>query len=122
MTDAVTVYGLGNCDTCRAARKWLDGRGIAYRFHDFAKRGIDAATVESWLAEHGAETLINRRSRTWRAIGEAARDIADPAAAAALVLANPKLVKRPVIDLGAQSLIGFDAGTRGAIEAARPRR
>ena len=117
MADTPTLYGLKNCDTCRAARKWLDGRGTAYRFHDFAAEGIDAATLERWLAEHGAEALINRRSRTWREIPEERRDIADPAAAAALVLANPKLVKRPVIDLGARTLIGFDAATRAAIEA-----
>lgn len=116
MADDVTVYGLGNCDTCRAARKWLDGRGIAYRFHDFAAAGIDAATVDGWLGEHGAETLINRRSRTWREIPEERRDISDPAATAALVLANPKLVKRPVIDLGGRTLIGFGEQVRAAIE------
>ncbi|MDE0051753.1 MAG: arsenate reductase [Rhodospirillales bacterium] len=103
MADDVTVFGLGNCDTCRAARKWLDGRGIAYRFHDFA-------------AEHGAETLINRRSRTWREIPEERRDISDPAAAAALVLANPKLVKRPVIALGDRSWVGFGDAVREAVE------
>ena len=118
MTDTVTVFGLNNCDTCRAARKWLDGRGIAYRFRDFASESIDAATVEAWLGEHGAETLINRRSRTWREIPEERRDISDPSAAAALVLANPKLVKRPVIDLGGRSLVGFGAEARAAIEAA----
>ncbi len=117
MADAVTVYGLGNCDTCRAARKWLDGKGIAHRFHDFAAEGIDAATVAGWLAEHGAETLINRRSRTWRELPEAERDISDPDAAAALAAAHPKLVKRPVFDLGERSLVGFGADTRAAIEA-----
>ncbi len=116
MVESPVVYGLNNCDTCRAARKWLDGRGIAYRFHDVANEGIDAATVEAWLGEHGAETLINRRSRTWREIPEAARDISDPTAAAALVLANPKLVKRPVIELGGRSLVGFGAEVRNAIE------
>lgn len=119
MADALVLYGLGNCDSCRAARKWLDGRGDAYRFHDFASEGIDVATVARWLAEHGAETLINRRSRTWREIPEADRDISDPAAAAALVLANPKLVKRPLIDLGDRSLVGFGDDVRTAIEAAR---
>ena len=115
MTDTVTVYGLNNCDSCRAARKWLDGRGTAYRFHDFASEGIDAATVDAWLAEHGAETLVNRRSRTWREIPEEKRDISDPASAAALVLANPKLVKRPVIDLGGRTLVGFGNDARTAI-------
>ena len=115
MADPLVVYGLGNCDTCRAARKWLDGRGAAYRFHDFASEGIDAATVDAWLAEHGAETLVNRRSRTWREIPEEKRDISDPASAAALVLANPKLVKRPVIDLGGRTLVGFGDNVRAAI-------
>ncbi len=117
MADPLVVYGLGNCDSCRAARKWLDGRETAYRFHDFATEGIDAATVDAWLAEHGAETLINRRSRTWREIPEEKRDISDSASAAALVLTNPRLVKRPVIDLGDRTLVGFAAETRAAIEA-----
>ena len=116
MAETLTVYGLGNCDTCRAARKWLDGRGIAYRFHDFAAGGIDAATVESWLGEHGADVLINRRSRTWREIPESERDISSPRSAAALVQANPKLVKRPVIDLGGRTLVGFGDAARAAIE------
>ena len=116
MAEDVTVYGLGNCDTCRAARKWLEGRGIAHRFHDFAADGIDRATVESWLAEHGADALINRRSRTWREIPEAERDIASPAAAAALAVANPKLVKRPVIDIGGRTTVGFNDEARAAIE------
>lgn len=116
MADPLVVYGLGNCDSCRAARKWLDGLGAAYRFHDFASEGIDAATVDAWLAEHGAETLINRRSRTWREIPEESRDISELASAAALVLANPRLVKRPVIDLGGRTLVGFGAETRAAIE------
>ena len=113
----MVVYGLGNCDTCRAARKWLDGKGIAYRFHDVANQGIDRTSVDSWLGEHGADVLINRRSRTWREIPEEMRDISDPAAAASLVLANPKLVKRPVIDLGGRTLVGFGADIRAAIEA-----
>ena len=116
MADAATLYGLGNCDTCRAARKWLEARGIACRFHDFAAAGIDRATVESWLAEHGADALINRRSRTWREIPEAKRDIASPEAAAALALANPKLVKRPVIDFGGRTTVGFNDQVRAAIE------
>ena len=119
MAEALTVYGLANCDSCRAARKWLDGRGIAYRFHDFAEHGIDRATVEAWLAEHGAETLVNRRSRTWREIPEEDRDIASPGAAAALAAANPKLVKRPVIDLGGRTLVGFGDAARAAIEGGR---
>ena len=116
----MVVYGLGNCDTCRAARKWLDEQGIDYRFHDFAAEGIGAATVALWLAEHGAETLINRRSRTWRELPEAERDISDPASAASLAVAHPKLVKRPVFDLGERSLVGFGADVRDAIEARRP--
>ena len=119
MAEAVTVYGLANCDSCRAARKWLEARGIAYRFHDFAAEGIDRATVAAWLGEHGAQALVNRRSRTWREIPEQDRDIASPDAAAALVLADPRLVKRPVIDLGGRTLVGFGDETRAAIEGRR---
>ena len=117
MADPLTLYGLGNCDTCRAARKWLEARGVAYRFHDFAAQGIDRATVESWLGAHGAGTLINRRSRTWREIPETGRDISSVGAAASLAAANPKLVKRPVIDLGGRILVGFGDEVRAAIES-----
>ena len=73
--------------------------------------------MDCWLAEHGADALINRRSRTWREIPEAERDIASPAAAAALaVLPNPKLVKRPVIDIGGRTTVGFGEAARAAIE------
>ncbi len=117
---AVTVYGLGNCDTCRKARKWLDGRGIAHRFHDFAVDGIDAQTLDRWLDEHGADVLVNRRSRTWRELPEAERTTADPASAAAMVLAHPKLIKRPVIEAGGRSLVGFDAAVRAVLEDRQP--
>jgi arsenate reductase len=112
----ITLYGIPNCDTCRKARKWLDGKGIAHRFHDFRKDGLDTATVEAWAAELGLEVLVNRRGTTWRGLAEADKARLDSAPAALLTEA-PTLLKRPVIDLGERRLVGFDAAVQAALEA-----
>jgi len=112
----ITVYGIKNCDTCRKARKWLEEKGIAHSFHDFRADGLDAATVAGWLSELGDETLVNRRGTTWRNLSEAER--ARAASDAALIAANPTLIKRPVFDLGAKRLVGFAKDTQAALAAA----
>lgn len=113
----ITVYGISNCDTCRKARRWLDERGAEYRFHDFRKDGLERAAVEAWLAELGADVLVNRRGTTWRQLPEDDRAKLD-GAAADLLLAHPTLIKRPVIDLGDTRLVGFAAAQTEALEAA----
>jgi Spx/MgsR family transcriptional regulator len=104
----ITLYGIANCDTVRKARRWLDGRGVAYVFHDYAKAGIDEATVRAWVAELGWEALLNRRGTTWRRLPEEVRAGVDEERAVGLMLANPSIIRRPVLDLGERRVTGFE--------------
>lgn len=103
----VTIYGITTCDTVRKARAWLDGKGVAYRFHDFRKDGLDAKTLGQWLDALGWEAVLNKAGTSFRALPEADKTGLDRAKAAALILANPTLVKRPVLESGAEVLVGF---------------
>ncbi|MGZ5181507.1 MAG: arsenate reductase [Ramlibacter sp.] len=106
----LTVYGIPNCDTVKKARAWLDGRGLAYRFHDFKKAGVPPDRLAAWAGEVGWETLLNRQGTTWRKLDPAAQaQAATAAGAAALVLAQPSLVKRPVVEWPGRTTVGFDA-------------
>ena len=113
----LVVYGIGNCDTCRKARKWLDGQSVAYRFHDFRKDGLEPSTVAAWLTEIGADRLVNRRGTTWRKLGDADKQAIEGADAAGAIAGEPTLIKRPVFDLGDRRLIGFDKDVQSALAA-----
>jgi Spx/MgsR family transcriptional regulator len=107
-----TLYGIPNCDTVKRARAWLDEHGVAYRFHDFKKDGVPQAELDRWLESPGWEALVNRRGTTWRRLDEAAREaVVDAPSARTVLLANPSLIKRPVVqwDAGAVVTTGFDA-------------
>lgn len=107
-----TLYGITNCDTVKRARAWLDEHGVAYRFHDFKKEGVPEAELDQWLRAPGWEALVNRRGTTWRRLDDATRtSVVDAASARAALLANPSLIKRPVVNWGAQRGVttGFDA-------------
>jgi arsenate reductase len=103
----VTIYGIKNCDTMKKARSWLDGQGVAYRFHDYKASGIDRATLGGWVAEHGWETILNRAGTTFRKLPDEDREGLDADKAIALMLAQPSMIKRPVLDLGGRTLVGF---------------
>ncbi|WP_396593075.1 arsenate reductase [Brevundimonas sp. R86498] len=102
-----TLYGIPNCDTVRKARIWLDQHGHAYAFHDYKKAGIDQASLERWVAGHGWETVLNRAGTTFRALPEADKAGLDADRAIALMLTQPSMIKRPVLDLGDRTLVGF---------------
>ncbi|NBJ10168.1 ArsC family reductase [Microvirga arsenatis] len=104
---AVTLYGIKNCDTMKKARAWLDVRDVAYRFHDYKVDGIDRARLESWARSVGWETLLNRAGTTFRKLPEAERAGIDERKALALMLDQPSMIKRPVLDLGGRLLVGF---------------
>ncbi|MBL0402448.1 ArsC family reductase [Microvirga aerilata] len=104
---AVTLYGIKNCDTMKKARAWLDGRGAPYTFHDYKTEGIDAARLESWAQSVGWETLLNRAGTTFRKLPEADRANLDESRALALMLHQPSMIKRPVLDLDGRLLVGF---------------
>lgn len=104
----VTVYGIRNCDTIKKARAWLDGHGVAYAFHDYKVAGIDRATLQAWVDAHGWETVLNRAGTTFRKLPEADRAGLDADRAIDLMIAQPSMIKRPVLDRGAgDTLIGF---------------
>ncbi len=102
-----TMYGIKNCDTVAKARKWLEARGQAYDFHDYKAVGIDRATLEGWVREHGWEIILNRAGTTFRKLDEADRQDLAADKAITLMLAQPSMIKRPVLDLGERRLVGF---------------
>lgn len=113
------VYGISNCDSVKKARKWLDAAGIAYRFHDFRKDGLTPDTVAAMLAAVGAEKLVNKRGTTWRNLDPATQARAADDGVAALLVANPTLIKRPVIDTGDGWSVGFGKAEQAALAARR---
>ena len=102
-----TLYGIRNCDTVKKARGWLDGHGVAYGFHDFKAAGIDATRLRDWCRRAGWETLLNRAGTTFRTLSDADRQGIDADKAIALMLAQPSMIKRPVIEAGDRLLVGF---------------
>ena len=103
----LTVYGISNCDTMKKARDWLDQHGVAYQFHDYKAVGIDKPRLQAWVDELGWEVVLNRAGTTFRKLPESDRQDLDAARAIDLMLAQPSMIKRPVLDLGTQRLVGF---------------
>lgn len=103
----LTLYGIPNCDTVKKARVWLDQHGVAYSFHDYKKQGADADWLDARIAEHGWETVLNRAGTTFRALPDEEKNGLDPVTAAALMQGQPSMIKRPILDLGERSLVGF---------------
>jgi len=112
----ITLYGLKNCDTCRKATKWLTAKGIEHRLHDVRDDGVSADQIAAWTSVLGWEAVLNRRSTTWRQIPEAKRAHLNEARAVALMAENPTLIKRPVIDIGMNILVGFTKATEAELE------
>ena len=102
------MYGIKNCDTIKKARAWLDGRGVAYEFRDYKSAGIDEARLRAWVQEFGWEKVLNRAGTTFRKLPDAEKADLDANKAVALMLAQPSMIKRPMLDLGPRRLLGFD--------------
>jgi arsenate reductase len=101
------LYGIRNCDTVKKARAWLEAQGVAHDFHDYKLAGIDAPRLRAWARELGWERLLNRSGTTFRKLPEPDKDGLDEGKAVALMLAQPSMIRRPVLDLGARRLVGF---------------
>ena len=113
---ALTIYGIKNCDTMKKARAWLDQKGASYGFHDYKTAGIDRARLEGWVAKVGWETLLNRSGTTFRKLPEAEREGLTEKKAIALMLAQPSMIKRPVLELGGGKLVvGFKPDAYAAV-------
>ncbi|MFO1017030.1 MAG: ArsC family reductase [Hyphomonadaceae bacterium] len=104
---SVTIYGIKNCDTMKKARTWLDDHGVAYALHDYKAEGIDKASLERWAKEVGWEILLNRAGTTFRKLPDAQREGVTEKKAIALMLEQPSMIKRPVLDVGGKLLVGF---------------
>lgn len=103
----IRLYGIPNCDTMKKARAWLSKHGIDYGFHDYKKLGIDEKILRGWVRELGWQALLNRRGMTWRKLPQEIRDQIDESSAIALMLENPSIIKRPVLDNGDARHVGF---------------
>jgi Spx/MgsR family transcriptional regulator len=104
----VVVFGIENCDQVRKARAWLRGHGIAFGFHDFRKDGLEAQRLSAWLGRVPWDSLLNRRGLAWRKLDAQRRAaITDQTSAAELMLADPTLIKRPVLQAGDRIIVGF---------------
>ena len=108
MTDAsLVLYGIKACDTMKKARTWLDEHGLTYGFHDYKAAGIDRDSLTRWCNEHGWQTVLNRAGTTFRKLPDEAKAGLNADKAIALMLAQPSMIKRPVLDLGDTRLAGF---------------
>ena len=102
-----TLYGIKNCDTVKKARKWLEAHEIEYQFHDFRVDGLTTEMIENWFSIVSWESLVNKRSTTWRQLDDARKEAIDEQSAATLLLENPTLIKRPVLEIGSEVVVGF---------------
>jgi arsenate reductase len=107
LTLAITLYGIKNCDTMKKARSWLDSHDVRYEFHDYKTAGIEATVLARWCAEVGWETLLNRAGTTFRKLPEAQKTDLSERKAIGLMLGQPSMIKRPVLQLGKRLLVGF---------------
>ncbi|WP_407296391.1 ArsC family reductase [Stutzerimonas zhaodongensis] len=117
--NALRLYGIKACDTMKKARNWLDEHGLNYEFHDYKSAGIDRAHLEAWCNEHGWQTVLNRAGTTFRKLDDEKKADLDQARAIELMLAQPSMIKRPVLDLGDKTLVGFKPDIYAAELAAK---
>lgn len=104
-----TIYGITNCDTVRKARRWLDEHQVDYAFHDFRKDGLSKDLVNRWCQQVGFEALINKRGTTWRQLPDDVKAAMDESRAVDVMLNNPTVIKRPVLEHDGTLDIGFSA-------------
>ena len=109
-----TVYGIKNCDTIKKARAWLEGQSIPYAFHDYKLRGIDRATLADWAGKVGWEKLLNRSGTTFRKLPDELKQGLDEDSAFGLMIDQPSMIKRPVMEVDGRLVVGFDPETYAA--------
>ncbi len=112
---AATIYGIKACDTMKKARSWLDQHGVAHRFHDYKIAGIDEKTLKAWVQKAGWEKLLNRAGTTFRKLPEKDREGLNQARAISLMLAQPSMIKRPVLDVDGTIHAGFKPADYAAL-------
>jgi Spx/MgsR family transcriptional regulator len=109
MRKTIVMYGITQCDTVKKARTWMQEHGVGYQFHDFKKEGVPADRLDAWVGQLGWEKLLNRKGTTWRKLDAAAQaSAADAAGAKALMRTQSSVIKRPVVEWGGETTVGFD--------------
>lgn len=103
----IALYGIRSCDTMKKARAWLEHQGIEYRLHDYQRDGVEESRLRDWVAELGWETLLNRRGTTWRKLPESVREGLDTEQAIRLMIEQPSIIRRPLLDTGTVRHLGF---------------
>jgi len=112
---SITIYGIKNCDTMKKARAWLDKHGVDYNFHDYKTEGVDKERLARWSKVAGWETLLNRAGTTFRKLPDADKTSLTEKKAMALMLAQPSMIKRPVLEIGGKLLVGFKPDIYAAV-------
>jgi len=107
MSKAITIYGIKNCDTMKKARAWLDSHGVTYEFYDYKAAGAPKEKLKAWMSELGWETLLNRAGTTFRKLPDAEKEGLNERKALALMLEQPSVIRRPVLEAGGKLLVGF---------------
>ena len=105
------IYGISNCDTVKKAKAWLDSQNIDYRFHDFRKDGIDSDIINGWLKTISWDKILNKRSTTWRTLDSSIQQAVNETNVVDLMVKNPTLIKRPVVDVNDIITVGFNTDT-----------
>ena len=105
------IYGISNCDTVKKAKNWLDQHSIDYQFHDFRKQGLDETTINQWLKTVSWDKILNKRSTSWRNLDASIQQAVNSSNVVSLLVENPTLIKRPVMDVNGTITIGFNADT-----------
>ena len=106
---SITLYGIPNCDTVKKARTWLESRGVTYAFHDYKKAGADAAQLKRWCDELGWEVVLNRAGTTFKKLAPADKEDMNQLKAIMLMLSQPSMIKRPIVEHPGGLLVGFKA-------------
>ena len=107
--EMIKIYGIPNCDTMKKARKWLEANDVDYDFHDYKKLGVPDEKLKRWVKQAGWEKLLNKRGTTWRKLDHKVKDSIDEQLAIKIMLENPSIIKRPVLESGKTLLVGFNA-------------
>jgi len=107
VADKLRIYGIKNCDTMKKARAFLDAKGLAYDFHDYKAAGIESAKLKAWAKDVGWEKLLNKAGTTFKKLPDAEKAGLTEARAIALMVAQPSMIKRPVLEAGGRLLVGF---------------
>ena len=104
----VRIYGIPNCDTMKKARRWLEANGVEYEFHDYKKQGVPETKLKAWVNKVGWDQVLNKRGTTWRKLDASVKENIDDIHAINIMLENPSIIKRPVLEAGDTLLIGFN--------------